>query len=401
MKKSYLVHLVWAFVAIATFAIGSKSSESSSSSENTVNREGKDSPSGLSSRSLDNRSDDPSGKPRSRSKTTRGAVSENDSPTGLSETDVYQLGLDLKSAKGPLERREVFSQILKNLTAENAKLMREQILHLDNDSSEFREFHYAWGAIAGEEAVLNGAETRERDMASTLAGWAAKSPEDALTYFNSLDKDAQNYGGLKWGAVYGLVDADPNLAVRFAMDQKEAGDKEAGRLMDLVTRQVLRSGDPAEAASWATTIPAGELQDAAISRVAREYADEDPVASLDWANTLPDGKGKNRAVRESFSEWAQENPEAAGKRLSTMTDSPERDSAAYGYATRVAWENPEAGIEWANTISDEGTRSNALMETGRAYFRKDPEAAKQWLSNSGLNEEQQKRVTERSRGRRG
>jgi hypothetical protein len=40
------------------------------------------------------------------------------------------------------------------------------------------------------------------------------------------------------------------------------------------------------------------------------------------------------------------------------------------------------------------------METGRAYFRKDPEAAKQWLSNSGLNAEQQKRVTS-SRGRRG
>ena len=84
-----------------------------------------------------------------------------------------------------------------------------------------------------------------------------------------------------------------------------------------------------------------------------------------------------------------------------MSESPERDSAAYGYATRVAWENPQAGIEWANTISDEGTRNNALMETGRAFFRKDPEAAKQWLDNSGLNEEQQKRVTSRNRGRRG
>jgi hypothetical protein len=84
-----------------------------------------------------------------------------------------------------------------------------------------------------------------------------------------------------------------------------------------------------------------------------------------------------------------------------MNESPERDSATYGYATRVAWENPAAAVEWANTISDEGTRANALMETGRAYFRKDPEAAKQWLSNSGLNEEQQKRVTSRSRGRRG
>ncbi|MDA7684636.1 hypothetical protein N8578_00640, partial [Akkermansiaceae bacterium] len=77
----------------------------------------------------------------------------------------------------------------------------------------------------------------------------------------------------------------------------------------------------------------------------------------------------------------------------SMSISPERDSATYGYATRVAWENPTAAIEWANTISNEGTRADALMETGRAYFRKDPEGAKQWLSKSGLNEEQQKRVT--------
>lgn len=396
MKKNLIHHLIWALVAVTAFVVGSQltkpdESKTASPSKSASPR--------LSDRQSENPDSSP-GEKKARTKSSR-TSSTSDQPTILSDADIAELGEEFRAAKGPIARRLAFSEMLKNLTPENARLMRENIAHLSQDSAEFREFHYAWGAIAGEEAVLNGAETRERDMASTLAGWAAKSPEDALAYFNSLDKDAQNYGGLKWGAVYGLVDADPNLAVRFAMDQKEAGDKEAGRLMDLVTRQVLRSGDPAEAASWATTIPAGELQDAAISRVAREYADEDPVASLDWANTLPDGKGKNRAVRESFSEWAQENPEAAGKRLSTMTDSPERDSAAYGYATRVAWENPEAGIEWANTISDEGTRSNALMETGRAYFRKDPEAAKQWLSNSGLNEEQQKRVTERSRGRRG
>jgi hypothetical protein len=102
---------------------------------------------------------------------------------------------------------------------------------------------------------------------------------------------------------------------------------------------------------------------------------------------------KNRAMRESFSEWARENPQAAADRLGSMSISPERDSATYGYATRVAWENPTAAIEWANTISNEGTRADALMETGRAYLRKDPEGAKQWLSKSGLNEEQQKRVT--------
>ena len=399
MKKSHLVHLFWALVAVAAFAIGSKNSNSSASDDSSVNEGGeRGNGSSLSSRS--NRGDSKDGgKARSVTR-SRGTSATGESEfANLSESQIVQLGIDLKAAKTPLERRELFTQILANLTPENAKLMREQITHLDSNSSEFRDFHYQWGAIAGEEAVLNGAETPERDMATTLAGWAASNPDAALAYFNGLEPDAQNGSGMKWGAVYGLIDADPNLAVRFAMDRQQAGDKEASRLMDLVTRQVIKKGDPAEAANWATALPSGEMQDAAIRRVAEEYAEDDPVAAVDWANTLPQGNGKNRAMRESFSEWARDNPQAAADRLGSMSASPERDSATYGYATRVAWENPAAAVEWANTISDEGTRANALMETGRAYFRKDPEAAKQWLSNSGLNAEQQKRVT--SRGRRG
>lgn len=398
MKKSYLVHLFWAFVAIAAFAIGSKSSDSPDSDDDTAGANNRNSATGLSSRSRGG-PEGSSGASRTRTKTSRSGSPASPSDIALSDADIRNLGNQLKSAKGPLERREAFIKLLANLTPENAKLMREQITHLDSDSSEFRDFHYQWGAIAGEEAVLNGAETRERDMATTLAGWAAADPDAALAYFNGLEKGAQNGSGMKWGAVYGLMDADPNLAVRFAIDQKEAGDKEAGRLMDSIARRMIRDNDPAQAASWASTLPAGEIQDAAIYRVAREYADEDPVATLSWANTLPEGNARNRAVRESFSEWAQRSPEEAANRLGSMNASPERDSATYGYATRVAWENPAVGVEWANTISDEGTRANALMETGRAYFRKDPEAAKQWLTSSGLTPEQQKRVTDRSRRR--
>tara|TARA_B100001057_G_scaffold86918_3_gene82834 strand:+ start:3616 stop:4809 length:1194 start_codon:yes stop_codon:yes gene_type:complete len=392
MKKSHLVHLFWALVAVAAFAIGSNKSPSKNDEE-SANAERK----GALGSSLPNRSDRPnssrSGKARSITKNRQGTLAEEGNFAKLSESEIRQIGIDLKATKTPLERRELFSQILANLTPENAKLMREQIVHLDSNSSEFRDFHYQWGAIAGEEAVVNGAETPERDMATTLAGWAASNPDAALTYFNGLEPDAQNGSGMKWGAVYGLIAADPNLAVRFTMDRQQAGDKEASRLMDLVTRQVIKSGNPAEAANWATALPSGEMQDAAIRRVAEEYAEDDPVAALNWANTLPQGSGKNRAMRESFSEWARENPQAAADRLGSMSVSPERDSATYGYATRVAWENPTAAIEWANTISNEGTRTDALMETGRAYFRKDPEGAKQWLSKSGLNEEQQKRVT--------
>ena len=232
MKKSHLVHLFWALVAVAAFAIGSNKSPSKNN-EKSANAEKQDA---LGS-SLSNRSDrlnpSRSAKARSITKNRQGTRAEEGKFANLSESEIRQIGIDLKATKTPLERRELFSQILANLTPENAKLMREQIVHLDSNSSEFRDFHYQWGAIAGEEAVVNGAETPERDMATTLAGWAASNPDAALTYFNGLEPDAQNGSGMKWGAVYGLIAADPNLAVRFTMDRQQAGDKEALSLIHI------------------------------------------------------------------------------------------------------------------------------------------------------------------------
>jgi hypothetical protein len=377
--------------------IGSTNSGSTAENETRADRESGGNRKSLSSRSRGGQEGNGRSSSRGVSRSRGGPSSLDGAVAGdISENQIIQLGIDLKSASGPLERREIFNQILANLTPENAKLMREQIVHLDTDSSEFRDFHYQWGALAGEEAVLNGAETRERDMATTLSGWASADPDGALAYFNSLDANQQNRSDLKWGAITGLTRVDPNLAVSFAMERMEGGDRDATRLMDRVAREVIRSGDPADAANWATTVPAGAMQDAAIRRVAEEYAEQDPVGAVGWASTLPAGDGRNRAMRESFSEWAREDPQAAANRLSSLPDSPERDSAAYGYATRVAWEDPVAGIEWANTIADERTRTRALMDTGRAYFRRDVNAAREWLSNSGLNAEQQRQVLQRS-----
>ncbi|MDB4389000.1 hypothetical protein N9Z49_03005, partial [Akkermansiaceae bacterium] len=163
MKKSHLVHLFWALVAVAAFAIGSNNPTSYASGGSTNAEKPNPSTSGLS-----NRSERPkpsrSGKTRSLTKNRETTMAGENKFSNLSEGEIHQIGIDLKATKTPLERRELFSQILANLTPENAKLMREQIVHLDSNSSEFRDFHYQWGAIAGEEAVVNGAETPQRDM---------------------------------------------------------------------------------------------------------------------------------------------------------------------------------------------------------------------------------------------
>jgi hypothetical protein len=72
----------------------------------------------------------------------------------LTKQDIRALGEKLRQSPDPIEQRLAFSKLLEGLTQENALLVREQIVHLDHRSAEFREFHFAWGAIAGAEAIL-------------------------------------------------------------------------------------------------------------------------------------------------------------------------------------------------------------------------------------------------------
>lgn len=392
MNKQVLYHCGWALVAITSFVIGS---QFSSKSESDPNNDTSNSTSGVSLRSGSSAggSDSADGTSSSRKRTVRtrgGSDSENAGP--LSEADIKELGQEFRLAKGPIAKRLIFGEILKALTPENAELMRKNIEHLPADSPEFREFHYAWGSIAGKIAIDHGAETPKRDMAASLSGWAAADPAAAMAYFNSLSEKAKNGGNyMKWGAVYGLADADPNLASEFAAERFANGDKEARKMISIVADKVIDIGDREVATEWAQNIPEGDLQNSAFQKIGYEYARDDPEGAAEWATNLPNGEGKEKAIGSTFYAWAGRSPEKAAEAISNLPND-QRDSARYGYATRVVHDNPAMGVEWAAAISDPKDRNNALVNTGRVYMRKDKAGATEWLQNSGLSPEDQARI---------
>ena len=392
MNKQVLYHCGWALVAITSFVIGS---QFSSNNESDPSNDTSNSTSGVSLRSGSSAggSDSADGTSSSRKRTVRtrgGSDSENAGP--LSEADIKELGQEFRLAKGPIAKRLIFGEILKALTPENAELMRKNIEHLPADSPEFREFHYAWGSIAGKIAIDHGAETPKRDMAASLSGWAAADPAAAMAYFNSLSEKAKNGGNyMKWGAVYGLADADPNLASEFAAERFANGDKEARKMISIVADKVIDIGDREVATEWAQNIPEGDLQNSAFQKIGYEYARDDPEGAAEWATNLPNGEGKEKAIGSTFYAWAGRSPEKAAEAISNLPND-QRDSARYGYATRVVHDNPAMGVEWAAAISDPQDRNNALVNTGRVYMRKDKAGATEWLQNSGLSPEDQARI---------
>ena len=393
-KSSAVIHGAWGVACVAAFALGSQffGASQAGDQETSVEKEGQSIR--VSSRENSSRKGSSVGA-SDRELGSRSAAGEK-----MSEADLLALTDQFRKGKGPIERRLAFSKILENLTAENAQTVREQLLHLSERSDEWREFHYAWGALAGQEAVQLGRDSEERDMASTLAGWASADPAAAVAWFEGLSDQEKRDNNFKWGTAFGLADTDPDAATSFASNLLAAGDRDAGRMMDVVARRLLQSGDPAEAMRWSENIPEGQLQEVAISRVAEEYAEKDASAAVSWLTTLPEGKAQERGLGRAFSEWAREDPVAAAEQLNTMAVSPARDAAINGYVSRLAWEDPVTALDWAGSVNDPQVRERAMIEAGRAYIRKDGDAAREWLATSGLSAEAQKRVTDRRRGRR-
>jgi len=394
MRTPATIHLIWASTALGAFFLGSQffgkdHSQTSGNEAQSHQANHRDSHRTISDRS------------RSSSSREQGQSSSANSEHRLSSGDIEKLGDQFRAAKGPIERHFALSKILEALTPENAQLLREQIVHLDHNDPEFKKFHYAWGAMAGKDAVLFGQDSPKKDMATTLSGWMSADPDSAVAYFRTLPEKLQMGGGdLKWGAATGLADADPALAIQFATERFESGDRDARKMVNIAINAAIESGDIRNSTSLVDALPQGELNQVAHRHIFRELASTDPKEAVTLAQGLPAGEGREHALGSSFHTWAGKDPVAAASQLNTITNPAERDAATYGYATRFVRDDPATGVEWASTIKDPAARQRALIETGRVYYRRDRNAAKEWLASSGLPEDTHSQVTSRKRRRR-
>ena len=432
MPKTPLVHGFWTCATIAAFVLGSHYFPGAITGRRDV---ANTSISGGSAKSTALRGERNSGTGQTPLHGNSSALSGPEKgnllrhPVGaLTAQEILTLGKSFKANSNPIERRLAFSRLLEGLTSENGLLIRAQIEHLSENSSEFREFHYAWGALAGEAAVLHGKDTAKQDMASTFAGWASADPTAAMTWYEGARKlEDLDHNSLKWGALFGLAHANPGTALEFVLRRGGQDKNTLKRMTNVVTSEVLRGSPPAEAAAWVEAIADDRLRafsrehlagkfvkndpefaaewaaglneqpggERVVAQVSRDWANRDPQATIQWLESLPTSEGRTEGFGSAFRSWASRDPEAAGNYLNDMPRSPERDSALGGFASRIMHEDPVTAISWAEAIADPGQREEALIKTGRHYFRHQNQAAAEWLTGSGLSEEAQQRIRSR------
>ena len=429
LGKQGIIHLGWAAAAGAAFFIGSKTGSPSAeeiaaaqaaTGNVTIARSGS---SGADSGT------DPSTGPRS---------AERDGPLmklfGSYSLDGASLAMIAEQSvrdPNPLTRRLAFAKLLEGMTGENAMDIRTQLLAAGAEGETWRDFNYAWGAIAGKNAFDFAMTSEETDLGSAFMGWAAADPTAAIAMLNQLPEELQGQRqNLELNLISGLADTDISLATQMALQFGADDARQGQRLMREIAGEALRTGGPENAAVWIDTLPDGDQKGSAMRRVAEAYVREDPEAAAAWATSfadqdyaastiaeisgewaetapretvnwladLPSGNAKNAGFSEALGDWEDRDPSAAGEYLMAMAPSPERDAAVSGFARGYAWQDPETAIAWASDISDPRMREGSLIQAGQAYYRRDREAAVAWLESSGLSEQAQQQIIE-GRGR--
>lgn len=430
MRDKIMVHGIWLLVALLAFALGyRRHGLVGKSAPADVSRE-----SLLAERTLAFKGEKTAGAGAEEASLTSAGEQE------LSDEEIEAIGKLLRETRSPVEKRLAFSKLLAGLTKDNALLVREQIEHMDQRSAEFREFHYAWGGVAGAEAALFGAATEEDDMSPALAGWANADPAAALDWFKALNMESdeafdpllkdrkipadQLKGHLMRGLVQGLASANPDTATAFVLSEVENEQRGAEYLMHMVAEEKMRGGKASETVGWAESLPEGTAREVALRRVADRFVDEDPAAAAEWASAyadgsesagviaevganwmhkdpgeamawlseLPEGPGQERGMHRALREWAGRDAAAASEYLAEMPASAAKDAAIGGFSRRLVWEDPGAAIAWAETISADGERTEALIDAGRAWMRKDAQGAADWVASSGLSEQAQQAI---------
>ena len=428
MKKSLKVHGAWLGISAIAFVIGFKffpsANETNSNGKSTSQREISEGNNGA-----DKVAGGLSGKKEVASNGLD--TKSQDSLNQLSELDIETLGQKLQSSTNPIDRRLAFSQLLEGLTAENALLIRDQIKGFDPNSAEFKEFHYAWGAVGGTEAIMFGVDTVEPDMQPALSGWASSDPQKAIAWFEGLDmendssfdpllkdrkmkaEDLRNH--LMSGLVQGLSNSDPDLAIDYVKQVLDSGNRAGYGLMHAPISAMIQSREPLDAAHWASQLEDGPIRNMAMSRTAdnyakkdfeaakewaesmgsnngvervidpvtRNWASRDPESALKWVSTLPEGDAQHSGTAAALSQWAGKDPTAASDYLAEMSDSPMRNAAISGFSNRLVWENPQAAMTWASSISgNEQLRNDVMSRVGKSWQRKDPKGAAAWSAEN-------------------
>ena len=352
---------------------------------------------------------------------------------GLSLAQIEELGEQLRNEEDSGIRKEILDQLIAGMTAENALDIRKYIEKMNDRSYEWREFHKAFGAVAGEVAVRHGENTKGRDVELSLVGWVSADPDKAMEWYRELDEKSKksmfSQERLSMAVLEGLAENDPKVATEFmlSLNTKGGNSWRASRIVsEKVWKQAIESGNVEAAIKWTEELPSEDLKRSSQALMAGKYAKVDPVEAASWVEGLTQQNGSNDyavgmvvenwrktdpaaavnwlttfdkdknklggAYYRAFNTWADQDPGAATEYLQSMDNSKNKDYAIYGLSRTLSSKEPEQAMDLAASINDSSIRIKSIISNSRTVFKDNPEGLQTWLANSSLSSKDREKV---------
>jgi hypothetical protein len=303
----------------------------------------------------------------------------------------------------PLRRNSRVAELLINLNASNVVEVLaafENGPRNDETNRHFRDFMYAWGRLAGEEAIAYAfdSESSRRDSqagTSAVSGWANRDPEGAREYVAGVEDE----GAREWmhfSVMREMLQSDLDGAITYSEQNKSgrarglqthqlasvifeerglSGMKEWINGIDHTSEDMLSykgyatgivldrmvGADPEAALQFITdNVAQPFITSSALEGAARRAAG--PInEELDWLTQLPaELSGQRHAIGERFEDYIREDFDAAGQWLASRSLGPSYDEAIQDYAVSAARRDRAAALAWAGRITDDKIRENTM-----------------------------------------
>jgi hypothetical protein len=314
----------------------------------------------------------------------------------------------------PLKKRALFSQLLSELTPENAVAAYDALRESRRGGRGFGGFGgsddsrlllNAWGRVDGagavaelqarekkrrEEAEANGEEDSRGgrggrgfggrdgggtfDLYSIVNGWATVDSGGASKFVNTIEDDRQK-SMLSSGIVQGLLVNGVDDALAF-VSGLPAEDEGRSRHMSTIASEMLEQGVET-AAAWVSNIGDDDLQGGAMNRIAESYASEDLEGAVAWVGKHAGNESANRAVSEVAERWAESDPQAV---IDWAGNLPETAQAGVYKEALDEWteKDPLAASEYLSQMPDSAAKNSAIDGFARELAGDDGEAAVTW-----------------------
>lgn len=167
-----------------------------------------------------------------------------------------------------------------------------------------------------------------------------------------------------------------HAASQWAASAPAAAAEWAGRIPDAGLRgQILAriatawaELDPTAAAGLVTTaLPAGSVQDRAVTAVVQRWAQQSPEAAANWVEQFPEIPLRETVVQNLIATWGNHNPASPAVWLRRLPGGSLRDAGVAAYVSGLAVSAREEAAAWIDFISDEARRTQSREVLARLW----------------------------------